>query len=205
MIRKSFLFLLMFLTASFAVSAQKVESSEVPAGDGSQITFFAGLTSVRLSSDFANALTALQLDARGAFPGRLSRGTASFPITGGTLDTATLRGEIVHSGGLILSKRPATTVKLESFIIDTTRSSGIVLTGLVSANGAVVGRIPLFDLQLPAARGFGFDFTRVQLDGVGVRLRPEAAAALNGVFGTTAFVAGFNIGTASVDGYAFGS
>lgn len=37
-----------------------------------------------------------------------------------------------------------------------------------------------------------------------VTLHPEAAGALNPVFETTAFTAGFNIGTASVKATAFG-
>ena len=76
-------------------------------------------------------------------------------------------------------RRGSTTVRLESFIIDTTGAGGIVLTGLVSANGSVVGRIPLFDLTLPASF---VDVTLIRLDGIGVTLRPEAAGALNAVF-----------------------
>ena len=75
------------------------------------------------------------------------------------------------------------------------------MTGLVSANGSVVGRIPLFDLTLPASF---VDVTLIRLDGISVTLRPEAAGALNAVFETTAFTAGFNIGTASVTATAFG-
>lgn len=192
---------LIFVFAASAVVAQRDHA----VGNSSQLTFLGGSTSVAFSQDFGGALTALGIRPGSAFPGVLVRGQrAIFPIVGGTIDLPTLRGEIVHSGGLTLTKGQ-TRVKLESFIIDTTGSGGIVLTGLVSANGSVVGRIPLFDLSLPAARDSFFDITRVQLSGVGVTLRPEAAAALNGAFQTTAFVAGFNIGTASVDGLAFGT
>lgn len=198
MVKKLGLVLFITLMAFTSVLAQRDHAS----GAGSQITFLGGSTNVELSQDFRNALTVLQLRAGAAFPGSLVRGRrAIFPITGGTLDAATLRGEIVHSGGLTLTKG-ATRVKLESFIIDTTGSGGIVLTGLVSVNGSVVGRVPLFNLTLPASRNF-FDFTQVTLDGVSVSLRSEAAAALNAVFQTTAFVEGFNIGTASVRGFAF--
>jgi hypothetical protein len=170
-------------------------------GTSSQLSIFAGTTSVNLSSEFAEALGTLQISPSSAFPGRLVRGRATFPITTSTLDSDTLRGEISHAGGLIL-RRGSTIVRLESFVIDTTGAGGIVLTGLVSANGSVVGRIPLFDLALPGS--FLGDPTLIRLDGVSVTLRPEAAGALNAVFETTAFTAGFNIGTASVTATAFG-
>jgi hypothetical protein len=92
-------------------------------------------------------------------------------------------------------------VRLESFVIDTTGATGIVLTGLVSANGRVVGRIPLFDLTLPSS--YLGDPALIRIDDVSVALRPEAAAALNAVFETTAFTAGFNVGTASITATAF--
>jgi hypothetical protein len=180
--------------------ASAAHAQKQAAGDPSQLSFFSGSTTLTLSSDFAGALSTLEIGAEAASPGRLRRGQAVFPITTGTLDASTLRGEISHAGGLILS-RNATRVTLESFVIDTTGAGGIVLTGLVSANGTVVGRIPLFDLTLA---GGLVDVTVVRLDGVSVILRPEAAAALNAAFSTNAFVPGFDIGTASVFGTAFG-
>lgn len=185
------------VSVSFAQKGSETENG----GASSQLSIFAGTTGVNLSSEFVGALGTLQISPSSAFPGRLVRTRASFPITTATLDSDTLRGEISHAGGLMLT-RNSTTVRLESFVIDTTGAGGIVLTGLVSANGSVVGRIPLFNLTLPAS-SLG-NPTLIRLEGVGVTLRPEAAAALNAVFETTAFTAGFNIGTASVTATAFG-
>jgi hypothetical protein len=78
------------------------------------------------------------------------------------------------------------------------------LTGLVIANGAVVGRIRLFDIALPAGitlplrpmAGRFFD-----LDGARLTLNSGAATALNGVFGINAFAGGFPIGTARVSAF----
>lgn len=194
------------LVAIFAMSVglTYAQSKGQPAGQqsGQQIELLSGSTTVELSSDFVGALTSLNIAPRTVFPASLRGAQASFPITDGTLERATLRGEIIHNGGLTLT-RGTTVVKLKSFIIDTT-GSGIVLTGLVSANGAVVGRIPLFDLQLPSNVATNdFRFEGVILNGVMVSLRPEAAGALNAVFQTTAFVPGFNIGTARVRGYGY--
>jgi hypothetical protein len=78
------------------------------------------------------------------------------------------------------------------------------LTGLVIANGSVVGRIRLFDIALPAgitlplqpAANRFFD-----LAGARLTLSGGAATALNGVFGVTAFTAGFPIGTGRVSAF----
>ena len=168
-----------------------------------QIELVWGWTNVDLSPGFLSALSSLNITPGTVFPTSLRGTRVNFPITDGTLDRQTLRGEIVHNGGLRLT-RGNTKVKLKSFIIDTT-GNGIVLTGLVSANGSVVGRIPLFNLQLPAnTSAVGFRIDRLSLNNVAVTLRPEAANALNAVFETNAFVAGFGIGTANVRGYGYG-
>jgi len=108
----------------------------------------------------------------------------------------------LHSGGLTL-KAGDTKVALQSFIIDTTTKP--VITGLVVVNGKLLGRVPLFDLTLPA--GFSLPLhlkeNRLVLKGVGVTLDAQAAGALDAVFHVNAFTAGFPIGTAQV--VAFGA
>jgi len=195
------LFLLIAIL-SISVGLTYAQSSGRPFGQTTQVELLHGGTSVELSSGFIGALTSLNIAPGKVFPARIRNGIATFPITDGTLDRQTLRGEIAHNGGLTLT-RGATKVKLKSFTIDTT-GTGIVLTGLVSANGSVVGRIPLFDLTLPTNSSLFFDIERVDLDNVSVTLRSEAAGALNAVFATNAFVAGFNIGTARVRGWGYG-
>ena len=191
--------LLVFAVPAFAQKG--VEPTVVV--DNQQITFFNGATTVQFSNDFVGALTSLNIGVGRITPGPIIRRSASFPITSGSLDLSTLRGEILHSGGLKLY-RGATSVKLESFIIDTT-GDGIVLTGMVSANGTIVGRVPLFDLTLPTSDDLFAGANIVTLNGVSVTLRPEAAGALNAVFETEAFTAGFPIGIANVRGLAFAS
>lgn len=186
---------------SVGLASAQTKGHEFVQQSSSQIELLSGATSVDLSAGFVGALTSLNIAPASVFPASLRGGRASFPITDGTLDRQTLRGEIVHSGGLTLT-RGATRVKLKSFIIDTT-GAGVVLTGLVSANGSVVGRVPLFDLQITAADPRNFRFERISLNDVVVNLRPEAATALNAVFGTTAFVPGFNVGTARVRGFGY--
>lgn len=162
-----------------------------------------GQTSVALSSDFLSALKSL-----GVTPGVLnpttinSKAVVTFPITGGAVDAATAAGQITHSGGLTLTAGK-TQVAIENFIIDTTGSSP-VLTGIAAVNGGVAGAIPLFNLELP--QGFKpplkpVDGVLVNIKGVGVTLTSTAAATLNKVFNVTAFEAGLNIGTATVQAF----
>lgn len=158
-----------------------------------------GYTLVEFLPEFVGALTSLQIAPSKNLPGTLYQRIGFFPITGGRLDAANAKGEVPHSGGIKLT-RGATQVALTDFIIDTA-SGAPKLTGMVTANGSVVGRIPLFNVALPAIT------LPLQLppgpeilliEGSRISLTQEAATALNGVFSTNAFAAGFNVGIASV-------
>jgi hypothetical protein len=160
------------------------------------VGFVYGNTSVRLASATTDALTALGVTPS-ALPGSfLHRGRAIFPIFGGAIDLETAKGEILHAGGLKF-QAGTTTVTLSGFSIDTT--NGAVLTGLAAVNGDVVGRIPLFDVVLPAGLTLPLpECRRFHLEAAKLTLREEAAAALNASFAVSAFAAGLEIGTANI-------
>jgi hypothetical protein len=164
------------------------------------VTAYAGTTDVTLSSTFVGALQSLDVKVGLVNPSMLSGGVVSFPITGGVIDLDTAAGNILHSGGLTL-EGGSTKVRLQSFIIDTTASP--VITGMVVVNNKLVGRLPLFDLVLPA--GFKVPLETkgndLVLSGVGVKLDAKAAGALNSVFSVSAFAGGLDIGTAKVTAY----
>lgn len=159
-----------------------------------------GRTSVKLSTTFVETLAALEITPDDIAPGQLHRrGLARFPIPGGALDfgDSLPAGEIIHTGGLTLTDKHGTTVGLLNFIIETT--SG-VLTGQVTANGDLVGRVALFNLDFDDAkiRSHG---KQVIVRNVGVTLTEDAAAALNGVFypgQKPVFPADFDVGVAGV-------
>lgn len=158
-----------------------------------------GITTVKLSSTFTGALTTLKVTPGTVAPTVLHNGTVDFPITGGAIDLETAVGNILHSGGLTL-EAGGIAVRLQSFIIDTTGTAPVI-TGLVIANNKLVGRLPLFDLAVPAGitplqPQYGFV---LRLDGIPVTLDSAAASALNTVYSTTAFAGGLSIGTANVD------
>lgn len=165
-------------------------------------TIYFGQTTVRLSTDFVNALGTLNVAPGTVFPTRLEGGIVNFPVVAGAIDLQNAKGEILHSGGLRLSTS-TTKVRLQAFTIDTINGQPFI-SGLVVVNNQMLGRLPLFNLQLPA--GFSLplkpNYGWINLKGVGVKLSSPAATALNTVFGVNAFQAGFNIGTANVSMYA---
>lgn len=157
-----------------------------------------GYTLVEFFPGFTGALGSLGIAPSKVLPGTLHVPIGYFPITGGRLDASNAKGEVPHSGGLALT-RGATQVVLSDFVIDTTSSPR--LTGLVTANGSIVGRIPLFNLVLPQLTlplQLPPSPEQLLIEGNRVLLSTEAAAALNSAFGTTAFTPSFPVGIASV-------
>jgi hypothetical protein len=164
-----------------------------------------GQTTVRLSSELLDALGSLGVTPDKVLPGELNPtdqgASVEFPIPTGELDGDGPVLEIFHSGGLTLTAGE-TRVALTSFIIE--NLGGVLqLTGVVKANDTIVGRVPLFDIELtrapeitgdPAA-GVGI----LRLLGANLTLTEVAADALNGAFGLDGvFTAGFPIGTARI-------
>ena len=160
-------------------------------------TIEGGRTNVALASSFVAALGTLDVTPGTVGPTQLKNGVVNFPVIGGAIDLDTAAGQILHSGGLTLTAGQ-TVVTLQSFIIDTTSTP--VITGLVSVDGKLVGRLPLFDLALPSGLTVPLKPANGQLllKGVGVTLDSAAAGALNSVFKVSAFKGGFGIGTAQV-------
>ena len=154
-------------------------------------------TDVALSSELLNALETLGVGVQPIKNARIRRGQAKFPIPAGELDLETAAGEIWHTGGLSLSAGE-TVVDLSLFIIDTTTPGAAVLTGIVKANDTLIGRLPLFDIELPSLKLPLAAKSRITIPNANLTLTEEAAAALNSVFNVEAFVEGFPIGTAHV-------
>jgi hypothetical protein len=177
------------LIASFASPATADPTAQVAGG----------YTSVRLSEEFVGALGSLGVTPGDIEPGRLSRGRARFPIPGGALDLETARGDIFHLGGLTLVAGD-TRVGLLNFVIDTTADP--LLTGLVTVDGDLVGRVPLFDLGLTEAPSVRHG--RLKIRDVDVTLTAAAAGALNDIFGVSDFFDGLPIGTAKLKTHVLG-
>ena len=125
-------------------------------------------------------------------------------MRGGVVDAGTLEGDIFHVGGLSLS-RDDSEVTLLNFTIETYSTADLLtsterspqLTGVVTLNGDVLGRYPLFDLDLSGATVDISDSGKVKITDVGVSLSAAASLALDTVFGT-GDTTGLGVGTARV-------
>ena len=97
-------------------------------------------------------------------------------------------------GGLSLTAG-STKVTLVNFQIEALPGSGAYISGIVTVNGAIAGRLPLFDLAI--GNVYQPNRESLSIQNVTVTLDPAAAAALNSVFKVSAFAGGFGIGSAS--------
>ena len=156
---------------------------------------FGGETKVALSSPFVSAIRSLGVTPGAVGPASLVRGVATFPITVGIADLANTLVDIGHVGGLSLTAG-STKVTLVNFQIEVLPGVAPYISGVVTVNGAIAGRLPLFDLTaIGNVYQPGKEWLSIQ--NVTVVLDPAAAGALNKVFGVTAFTGGFSIGTAN--------
>ncbi len=173
-------------------AASLVFSASTQAAPTAQL--LGGNTRVVLDSGFLAALNALGVSPAPIAPGALWNRTLRFPIPGGAIDLGTAKGDIFHTGGLSLTAG-GTRVDLLNFLIDTTGTPK--LTGIVSVDGLVLGRVPLFDLELTQPPAVQRNVLRVL--GVQVSLTPDAADALNTVFNIDDLEGGFPVGVAVVN------
>lgn len=186
------------LAASLALSTASGAVLATPT-----VSTLGGDTRVALSSTFVDALVSLGVTPSPSHPARLRHGTATFPIPTGEIDLGSIKGEIAHNGGLNLDAGGAR-VNISSFQVDTTGDAPVI-TALVKVDDGLVGRIAAFDLQLtrpPTVRKY-FSYGNLQIRDVGVTLSAEAAAALNDIFGVTAFSGGLPVGTARLNTYFY--
>lgn len=185
--------------AAGAVSVAAVLAFSSPASAGPTRDIQGGTTSVRLNPVVLNALTANRITPSVLPETRLVGGIATFPATGGAVDLGNVELEVSHTGGLKFV-RGTTSVVLSDFIV-TTLDEEPVLTGLVTVNGNLVDRLPLFSLGLPrltAPLRPNLLTRRLTIGNVQVRLSAVAASTLNRLFNTTAFSPNLQLGTATV-------
>jgi hypothetical protein len=173
------------MLAAPAAQAQKTETIQ---GGFTQVTFASGL---------GTTLTGLGVTVAPVGSAEHRKGVFNFASTTGAIDLDTGLFEILHTGGLAFT---AGTNKVEflNLLVDTSSGSTVV-SGLVVANGTLVGRTPLFDLTLPTpALPLVPDRSVLQIEGIGIALDPAAATELNTALSTTGFTSGLDIGTANL-------
>ncbi len=188
--------------SNFGLAAALVAASFLPMVAKAQtVSLAGGETQVVLASSFVSALGSLGVTPGSVGLAHLYKGVATFPITVGLANLSQPKAEIGHLGGLSLTAGK-TVVNLLNFEIEVVDSTPVI-TGIVTVNGSIVDRLPLFNIT-----GIGNIYQpykeALSIQGVTLTLTSGAATALNGVFGTTALTGGFNIGTASTYTFLFG-
>lgn len=154
----------------------------------------AGSTDLTLDPGTAQALTDLGVTAAPIDPASaLPSGALSFPITGGSADTASFAGQVRHSGGISLTAG-STTVELKDFTINV--DSDPDLTAMVGDQRVSILTLDLSSLEA-SVKG-----RKITLANVQAKLTKAAADALNAAFGVTAFTEGLTLGTARVNALA---
>jgi len=101
-----------------------------------------------------------------------------FPITGGNPDLANGAGDILHAGGITFVGRHAR-LQVTNFDIDL--AAGKVFATKVNGASARVALLDLDLSKLKVATGRG----TTTLSGIGLKLDPAGAGALNATFGLT--------------------
>jgi hypothetical protein len=188
MLTRKFLLTLGLAAGAVAASAQNT------------VAIQSGVSTITLSPILGSLLQGYTIGA--VSPSSLTNGVVSLPVAGGAFDLDTAKGEVFHTGGLTFTKGNYV-IALTDFLIDTTddSQSGItapIVSALVIANGAVIGRLPLFNLgkptgfQLPVPLTDKYLFT---LNGSAMTLNATAAEELDKAFGVSTLTGGLSIGT----------
>jgi hypothetical protein len=175
---------------SLAVLAAVAAALVVAPAVTAKVSLAGGATTLKLAPATARALADNGVSVTPLGPAKARRGAVAFPITGGSIDPASARGRIDHSGGLAL-RAGGTRVALRGFRVH------------VGANRAILtartGGERLTVLSLSLARA------KVTRNGVGTTVRGvravlsgQAARALNAAFDTDLFAKALPIGTVAV-------
>jgi hypothetical protein len=145
-----------------------------------------GRTTLTLSKAFLGDVTAAGATVTTFAGPQLFQNQIAFGISTGQVNLENADAQIVHNGGFTLTAGTKQ-VSVDS-LIATTFGVQPVVTGLVTANGHLVGRLNIFDIalgsdvKLPLAPKNG-DFYL----GLSWNLDPQAASEINDALGTSAF------------------
>lgn len=156
-----------------------------------EAVFDGGATTLALDPGTAAALTGLGVTPSVIAPGTAGPRGLAFPITGGELSLGELSGTIPHSGGIALTAG-ATRVELTNFVINVDEQSSTLVATV--GNGTVPLAVDLSAAKIGLSRG------KAVVNNARVSLTPQAAAALNAAFKTSALTAGLALGTARIVG-----
>ncbi|HET6407860.1 MAG TPA: hypothetical protein VFG14_08255 [Chthoniobacteraceae bacterium] len=177
-----------------------------------------GTTTITFDAAIATALDTANVFFQKAQPARINagKGTVTYVASGGFLDLADAKAEIIHSGGITLAqeivavearapkapKQYKTVTLLDPIITQATSGGPAVVSAVVVINGDSQGRVNVFNIAA------GIATTPVEIpnnqkltvSGASLTLTAEAATALNTAFGLVdVFTADQVVGEADVN------
>lgn len=174
--------------ATTTTPATATAPSTAPEAAGTPLTLTGDTTTLTLDETTAQTLSAAGVDVGPVEPAESRDPGIEFPITGGSLDSATLAGSIEHSGGLVFSFL-GRDLELTDFVIDTDAETLSALAG--------GERVTILDVDLAAMQRTDEGDTIV-LEDISVGLSGEGAVALNDSLGIDVFSQGIRIGEVTI-------
>lgn len=148
-----------------------------------------GDTTLALKKSVGKALSKAGVAVKPLKPAKATKTGVRFPVTGGSLNAATARGTIRHSGGLRL-KAGGTKLDLRNFTIKVAKKA--TLSAKVGK-----GRVTILNLDLSKAK-IGRDQLAYRIANVRAVLTGVAAKAINATFGAKVAARGLVLGKATV-------
>jgi hypothetical protein len=175
------------LAVALTFSASYANAQEIYPVDG-------GRTTVTIAPEFITTLATLKITPAAVTDSQLYDGRIFFPISSGALSLDSARGQILHAGGISLIAG-ASTVHIYSLVINTLNDDEFV-SGLVVADGRFLGRVKLFNVELPSDLKLPLDPKDGDffISDVKLTLAGDAATALNDAFNINGFAAGQTFG-----------
>jgi hypothetical protein len=169
-------------TAALAAPAGAQSPNTARVGDGQ--------TTLRLAPATGRALAANGVRVGPVAPARAGSSGLTFPVTGGTVNPANLRGSVSHGGGIRFRANGRSVVLREPRY--TIRSGLATLSARVGGGRLTVLRLDLSKASVTAPGPLTKSATNIR-----ATLTATAARALNGAFSTRLFKRGLAIGTVS--------
>jgi hypothetical protein len=166
-------------TATGAAAATSTTASSVLVGKQ---------TSVALNPATSQLLRENQIVVTAVAPATYHK-TLLWPVTGGQVAVASVAGTIQTTGGVRLS-HAGKSVQVTSFLVDTSTDQ---VTALVGGQ-----RLPIFAIDTSSAKHQTGTGGTILESGLKFTLTEQAASALNGALGSSAFKAGQIFGTATL-------
>ncbi len=174
-----------------ALLATLLLAAPAGAAGAADTTATGGTTTLKLGGPTAGLLAIAGVSVKAVAPATKSSSGLKFPISGGTIRPATLRGSINHRGAIRFGLGGKSIVLRKPRVTVTTKSASL---------SATIGgrRISLLRLSLAKAKLSSSGATTATASNIAATLSSQGARAINKAIGTSLFESGLKVGTVSM-------